>query len=775
MKGAGLVRGDATNIPLADESVDVCVSSPPYFALRSYQDGGEHYGGQIGSEPTPTDFLCALWAVMDEAWRVLKPGGSAWINLGDKYAGSGGHNNAGVGGTGRGPSSYNKAADVRNKSLMGLPWRFALGLSCPELHRAPLEPAVCWHDDGPGACRTCKPRTFPQWVLRAEVVWSKPNGLPESVTDRVRRSHEQWFHLTKLPRYFAAVDEVREASATGDRVMFQSKRGQSRGMPPRGPSDLAPVVQANHPLGKLPGSVWTIASEPLKVPEHLGVDHFACLDEATEILTERGWLTHDQLSEGDTVAGYNLDLGRAEWTTCHAVHRYDHNGPLVAVEKRGLSMRLTPNHRVLAHKRKGRSGARGPMQVIRADELTAAHFILQSAEWESYERKAIGVDLAALLGWVAAEGWVTETGQVRLCQSVTANPEHVDTIDGILGRLDLPPADRSERTKYRSVLDVVKRTSTIREWRGRPSEVVTWALPLGLSQEITRLLPGKRLTWDLLGLPENERRALLDSFIDGDGHRRPDGRSAVYQKDRRNLDVLQAVAVTLGYRTRLTTEPTRYVLYLTTGDRSVTLRGTNGASDPIPTEHHTGTVWCPTTGTGTFVARRNGKVFITGNSFPQEWPRRIILGWSPSGICTACGEGRRPVVAKEYRTIHHQKTDNRSKSMRDSGEQGGGIGRLASERPHGVAATPATITGYACACPDTSAPTRPAVVLDPFAGTGTTVMTARALGRYGVGLDLSADYLRLASWRVFQSGHARKAEARTNQERQGALTFGGVA
>ncbi|MEK9724720.1 MAG: site-specific DNA-methyltransferase, partial [Rhodospirillaceae bacterium] len=138
-----LVRGDAVSLPLADESVDLIVTSPPYFALRSYTDGGEHYDGQIGSEDTPAAFLEALWAVTAECKRVLKPSGSMWVNLGDKYG---------------------------DKSLMGLPWRYAIG---------------CIDNLG--------------LILRAEVVWSKPNGLPESVTDRVRRSHEQWFMFTKEP------------------------------------------------------------------------------------------------------------------------------------------------------------------------------------------------------------------------------------------------------------------------------------------------------------------------------------------------------------------------------------------------------------------------------------------------------------------------------------------------------------------------------------------------------------------------------------------------
>lgn len=81
-----LIRGDATALPLADDSVDLCVTSPPYFSLRQYTDGGEAYEGQIGSEATPQAFLEALWAVTAECVRVLKPSGSLWVNLGDRMA-----------------------------------------------------------------------------------------------------------------------------------------------------------------------------------------------------------------------------------------------------------------------------------------------------------------------------------------------------------------------------------------------------------------------------------------------------------------------------------------------------------------------------------------------------------------------------------------------------------------------------------------------------------------------------------------------------------------
>lgn len=221
-----LIRGNALDLPLADGSVDLVVTSPPYFGLRSYTDGGEHYAGQLGAEATPAEFVDSLLAATREMARVLKPSGSIWINLGDKYQYSG-------------PSR--SAPGVRAKSLIGIPWRYALR---------------CIDDLG--------------LILRAEVCWSKANSLPESVTDRVRRSHETWFHLTKQPRYYSAVDELRTAhKSTPGREGTGALGGQKLTRP------VGPGSGSYNPLGALPGSVWSIPTEPLIVPDHLGVDHYA--------------------------------------------------------------------------------------------------------------------------------------------------------------------------------------------------------------------------------------------------------------------------------------------------------------------------------------------------------------------------------------------------------------------------------------------------------------------------------------------------------------------
>ncbi|MGH3382360.1 MAG: DNA-methyltransferase [Actinoallomurus sp.] len=266
-----VLHGDALHLPIDDETVDLVVTSPPYFALRSYTDGGEHYNGQIGSEPTPAEFIESLIAATREMVRVLKPSGSIWVNLGDKYSGAQAQNFNGVSRAGEsaktGAQTDPRRTGIPNKSLMGLPWRYALR---------------CIDELG--------------LILRAEVVWSKPNGLPESVTDRVRRSHETWFHLTKQPRYYSAVDEIRDGYAPGTAARYRSGYNpEDEAYAAGGPTKNGPARHdgggpaAVNPLGKLPGSVREVPSQPLKVPDHLGVDHFAAFPVAWPLWIIQGW------------------------------------------------------------------------------------------------------------------------------------------------------------------------------------------------------------------------------------------------------------------------------------------------------------------------------------------------------------------------------------------------------------------------------------------------------------------------------------------------------
>ena len=247
---AVVLRGDAAHLPLPDGSVDLIVTSPPYWSLRVYTDGGENLTGQIGNEETWQEYLEALLTCTQEWVRVLKPEGSIFVDLGDKYA-----NDAKWGGATSGKhvaGLHGKTGIGRAKSRTGIPAKSLMLL--PERYRI-----GCVDQLG--------------LIAREVIEWHKPNPLPESVRDRCGRTHEDVVHLVKQPRYFAALDEIRESHTEVTRTCRDSRRGYSNGGRSHRASGTDP--EEFNPLGKVPGSVWTIQSQPLVVPAHLGEDHFA--------------------------------------------------------------------------------------------------------------------------------------------------------------------------------------------------------------------------------------------------------------------------------------------------------------------------------------------------------------------------------------------------------------------------------------------------------------------------------------------------------------------
>jgi len=140
-------------------------------------------------------------------------------------------------------------------------------------------------------------------------------------------------------------------------------------------------------------------------------------------------------------------------------------------------------------------------------------------------------------------------------------------------------------------------------------------------------------------------------------------------------------------------------------------------------------------------------------AYPMEWPRRIIQGWTPNGVCTVCGEGRRPVSVE----VDRIKTGGGGQATQLAAERAAGGKRTAFATTTFGSAGICSITGYACSCPTPTAPTTPACVLDPFGGTGTTALMAKALGRTGISIDLSSDYCRLAEWRCSDLGQLAAA------------------
>ena len=165
---------------LDDESVHCVVTSPPYWGLRSY--GGE--AGMIGLEPTLEAHIEALVSVFRQVWRVLRPDGTLWLNVGDVYA-----NDGKWGGTTGGKHAKELHSEPIGRA------KVKTGLKPKDLMMLPARVALALQADG--------------WWLRSEIIWAKPNPMPESVTDRPTSSHEKIFLLSKAAKYFYDAEAVR--------------------------------------------------------------------------------------------------------------------------------------------------------------------------------------------------------------------------------------------------------------------------------------------------------------------------------------------------------------------------------------------------------------------------------------------------------------------------------------------------------------------------------------------------------------------------------------
>lgn len=235
-----ILTGDAleTLKTLPDQSVNTCVTSPPYFGLRDYG-----VDGQFGLEPTPEEYVEKLVEVFREVRRVLRDDGTCWLNLGDSYAGGG------RGGRGGNPedSPFRKQATnvgslvkaspipegVKAKNLIGIPWRSAFALQA----------------DG--------------WYLRQDIIWHKPNPMPESVRDRCTKAHEYIFMLTKKPKYYYDHEAVKEPAVYSGNQKTQPK-GSFSGK--RAGQDESVIAQPFRHVSETRNrrSVWTVTTKPFK-------------------------------------------------------------------------------------------------------------------------------------------------------------------------------------------------------------------------------------------------------------------------------------------------------------------------------------------------------------------------------------------------------------------------------------------------------------------------------------------------------------------------------
>lgn len=267
---------------LPDQSVHCCVTSPPYYGLRDYG-----IAGQLGLEQTPEEYVANLVDVFREVRRVLRDDGTLWLNIGDSYATGGrafGGKHVAPGGTASG--WHSAPPGLKHKDLIGIPWRLALALQA----------------DG--------------WYLRSDIIWTKPNAMPESVTDRPTRAHEYIFLMSKSPRYYYDAESVKEPAVGSKKGKWSSfKRDDSK----RGESicPLSPTPthrQARDEVrydGELRNrrSVWSVATRSFK-GAHFAVFPCELVEPCILAGCPGGGTVLDPFGGSGTVAAVAEKLGR---------------------------------------------------------------------------------------------------------------------------------------------------------------------------------------------------------------------------------------------------------------------------------------------------------------------------------------------------------------------------------------------------------------------------------------------------------------------------------
>jgi DNA modification methylase len=306
MSSHRIIQGDCIEglRTLPDASVHCCVTSPPYWGLRDYG-----HDGQIGLEATPEAYVARMVEVFREVQRVLRDDGTCWVNLGDSYFGTGRGptHPTGFHGGDNGTSFPTKGvyshSTLKGKDLCGIPWRVAFALQA----------------DG--------------WWLRQDIIWHKPNPMPESVRDRCTKAHEYVFLLTKSERYYYDAEAVSEASVGRERFGNWIKGQPCPDRQDNNRQDMTPTTTRNR------RSVWTVTTKPYS-GAHFAVMPPDLVEPCIKAGCPEGGTVLDPFAGSGTTLAVAAELGRS-----------------------GIGCEINPEYIELAEQRIAKSKAKMPLFV----------------------------------------------------------------------------------------------------------------------------------------------------------------------------------------------------------------------------------------------------------------------------------------------------------------------------------------------------------------------------------------------------------------------------
>ncbi|MFA4831193.1 MAG: ribonucleoside triphosphate reductase [Patescibacteria group bacterium] len=347
----------------------------------------------------------------------------------------------------------------------------------------------------------------------------------------------------------------------------------------------------------------------LNIPSRWGTQ---CVDQETECLTEEGWKRYDKIKDEDKILTFNLKEKKYEYLAPLKVTAYDFDGEMYVLKNRTQEQWITPKHKIVRKK----FNTEDDYELLQIEDALAFKSpLIALNSWETSSVNEMDPDVIQLLAWVAAEGNFDFSGgrrRVSIFQS-RKNPVYIEEIRGILERLGYSYHEQERRSGF-------SKTATLRlRLNDRGSKFVCGIITEKVAPTVIKTLSKDGI------------RLFLGAYIKGDGSEEASGRVRIYTKSKKNLDALQELCVLAGYGSTVYKRKDTGVFVLNI------IRNKETYIERIEKKSYKGIVWCPTTRNGTFVARRQGKTFITGNTpftnITLDWTvpddlkdKRILIG-----------------------------------------------------------------------------------------------------------------------------------------------------